>query len=102
MRWPLASSSAIGRRRRCDQSRSAAACSATGASASGSERCTSSAHAASRSDCAPSSRTRSCSRWRCTSQPDTSAKAASTATTVSQMRKYSDLTKSPSARGAPR
>ena len=82
MRSPLGASSASGRRNRCDQSRSAAAWSAGGASVPGSERWISSPQAAMRSDITDSARVRSCSRWRCTTQPEAKANSASTATTV--------------------
>ena len=82
MRWPFSSSSASGRRSRCDQSRSAIACASGDASAPGSERCSSSAQAATRSFTAPSTRTRSCSMWRWNSQPDTAANSSSTTTMV--------------------
>ena len=82
MRSPPALSSASGRRRRCDQSRSAAAWSSAGASAPGSERWISSAHAPRRSLSTGSARTRSWSRWRSTTQPETAANSSSTTTTV--------------------
>ena len=82
MRWPSAPSSAIGRRRRSDHSRNAAACSATGASTSGSERCRSSPQAAMRSCATPSRCMRWSSRWLRMNSPDTSANSASATTTV--------------------
>ena len=82
MRTPSTSSSASGRRSRFDQSLSAAACSAGGASAPGSERCSSSPQAAARS-CALATKSSRCwSKWRCTSQPETSANSASATSTV--------------------
>ena len=82
MRLPAASSSAIGRRRRCDQSRKAANCSAGAASAAGSERCSSSPQASTRSRAAPSARWRCSSMCCCTRAPETTANRASAATTV--------------------
>ena len=82
MRWPAALSRASGMRRRTDHSRSVAACSAGGASTRGSECWIRSAQAPSRSLRTSSLRTRSWSRWRCSTQPETSANSKSTTTTV--------------------
>ena len=59
MRWPFASSSASGKRSRCDHSRKAAACVSGGASAPGRERWIRSPQASSRSLAADSLRCRS-------------------------------------------
>ena len=82
IRPPCALSSASGNRSRCDQSSSAPACSAGGASAPGSDRWIRSPQAAMRSDNTESARVRSCSMWRWKTQPDTTANNSSTATTV--------------------
>ena len=82
MRTPWASSSAIGTRRRSDQSRSAAACSAGAVSAAGRARWMRSPQASPRSRTAASTRPRCSSKCRCTSQPEPSANSASAATTV--------------------
>ena len=82
MRSPLTLSSASGMRSRCDQSRSAAACTSGAASTPGSERWIRSPHAAMRSDSTDSARVRSCSMCCWNTQPDANANSASTATTV--------------------
>ncbi len=87
MRWPCSSSSAMGTRRRCDQSRKASACTSGGAAAAGSERWIRSPQAAMRSLTAAWLRMRSWSRWRWTSQPDAPANNARETITVSQMRR---------------
>lgn len=82
MRWPFTSSSASGRRRRCDHACSAAACCSTGSSVPGSERWIRSAHAATRSASIEFACTRSSSMCRWNSQPELKANSSSTATTV--------------------
>ena len=81
-RSPAALSSASGRRRRCDHSRSSLAWLSTLASGPGSDRWISSAHALMRSDSIDSARPRSCSIWRWNIQPDSDANSSSTTTIV--------------------
>ena len=82
MRWPFGSSSARGKRSRCDHSRKAAAWASAGASVPGRERWIRSPQASSRSLAADSLRCRSRSMCFSTTKPEAKANSSSTATTV--------------------